>query len=422
MATLRWIGRAQAIAQVDTVTVANTWAQNDTVTLTINDKDLVITIGTLVTTAQVATTIKQAWENETLTDTDASFTPAKGGQDIVEHAEITATVDASVVTLTHDSAGTPFTLSVTESTAGDGTATEATATTATGPNFWDNVDNWDTGAAPADTDSVYIDNSDISILYNIEPNLGAGSESLALLSIGQNFTGTIGLPQQNEGGYVEYRPTYLKVEADSVIVGRGDGAGSGRIKLDTDSETTSILVENTGTPLEFGLEAFLWKGADDDNSLIVKGGSVGVARFGGETATLDILRVTNALVRCGAGADFNGATSGNKIVNNENGTLEFASVGVNVTNTSGTMIVLGSATIGILNVLGGTVDYRSTGTITTANIGGASIAALLEFGNSNALRTITTCNLNPNGSINDPGNTATFTVAVGSEVRNIAAT
>ena len=45
MASNRYIGRAQAIAQVDTETIINTWAAADTITLTINQKSLVVTIG-----------------------------------------------------------------------------------------------------------------------------------------------------------------------------------------------------------------------------------------------------------------------------------------------------------------------------------------------------------------------------------------
>ena len=69
MASNRWLGRAQAIAQVDTVTSTGSPATNDTITLTINTKSLVITIGeSSPTTTTVALAIKEAWEDETFTD------------------------------------------------------------------------------------------------------------------------------------------------------------------------------------------------------------------------------------------------------------------------------------------------------------------------------------------------------------------
>jgi len=118
------------VPQVDTVTIANTWAQNDTIQLVIGSSTVTVTIGTLTTTAQVATTLQQAWENLTLTDGSASVSPAEGGQLNIETSQITATVSGSVVTLTSGIAGQSFTLVVTETTAGDGTAVEAVATAA----------------------------------------------------------------------------------------------------------------------------------------------------------------------------------------------------------------------------------------------------------------------------------------------------
>jgi hypothetical protein len=114
------------IAQVDTLTIAGTWAQNDTVALTIGSDTVTITIGALTTTTQVATTIKQAWEGEAFTDTAAKVSPSTGGLAYTSFSAITAAESAlgDIVTLTHDSAGHSFTLSATATTAGNGTATQ----------------------------------------------------------------------------------------------------------------------------------------------------------------------------------------------------------------------------------------------------------------------------------------------------------
>lgn len=121
------------VSQVDTVTIANTWAQNDTIQLVIGSTTIIVTIGTLTSTAQVATTLRQAWEGLAFTDSSASVSPAEGGQLNIETSQITATIDALtplVVDLTSGIAGEAFTLVVTETTAGSGTAVEATATAA----------------------------------------------------------------------------------------------------------------------------------------------------------------------------------------------------------------------------------------------------------------------------------------------------
>ncbi len=419
MASNRWLGRAQAIAQVDTVTIALTWATNDTITLTINTKSLVVTIGEASpTTATVALAIQEAWEDATFTDLLNSKTPADGGQDIVEHAEITATVSGSVVTLTRDTPGEPFVMSVTEVTGGDGTATEATATAADGPNFYDNVDNWSLGAIPvvaADEtgDDVFFDDSAVSVLHGL--NQSHASNHVPSITIGRNYTGEFGLPKQNAGGYVEYRGDYLQLSATIVTIGRGDGSGSSQLKLDTGVQQTSITVESTGSP-PFGLEATLWKGTHASNTLEVHDGTAGVAVFGGEVATIATLLNTVGTVRCSDGTTLTTVT-------NESGNLELHSNVTTLTNASGTILFGGSATLTTLNFDGGTIDYQSSGTITTANIGGALRGATLDFSGDNSSRTITNCNLLLNGRINDPLQTVTYTngILLGSGVATVSA-
>lgn len=420
MANKRWLGRASAVAQVDTVTIAGTWeAALDVITLTINAKDLVVTIGSLVTTAEIATTIQQAWENSDFADTTATKIPADGGQDFAEHAEITATVSGSVVTLTHDTDGTPFTLSVTVTDANvaadpptatllsDGTGA---STLADGPNFYSNADNWDPTNVPVAADDVFIDNSAVSILFG----LSQSAVALTSFTVARNFTGDIGLPKQNAAGYAEYRDDYLAVDATAINIGRGEGSGSGRIKLDSGSTQTAITIENTGSSAEFGIEALLWKGTQASNTLDVLDGSVGVAPFGGEIATLLTLRETAGTVRCGLGTTL--AT-----VSNQSGNLTVHSnIDTSLTNAAGTVLVGGSATVAILNANGGTVDYQSSGLIGVANIGGPS-GATLDFSGRNVARTITTCNLNSGGQIIDPLRTGTYTVVIGSDVESIEA-
>ena len=190
MATTYWTGNAHSVKRIDTVTVANTWAAADTVTLTINGKDLVITCGsTTTTTATVATAIKEAWMSSTRLDGSSASSNATsnfGGQEFGEFREVTASVSGSVVTLIGNEAGKPFTLTVTESTAGSGTATQATSTAATGKHHWDNGDNWSGGSAPANDDTVVFKDSNVSCLYGL-PN---GSKEV-MIQQWMSYTGGI---------------------------------------------------------------------------------------------------------------------------------------------------------------------------------------------------------------------------------------
>lgn len=415
MANVRWEGKAQAIAQVDTVTIALTWAQNDTITLTINTKSIVVTIGTLTSTAQVATTLKEAWEGETLTDTSASVSPSGGKSDISEHNEITATVSGSVVSFTHDTAGVPYTMTVTEATAGDGTATEATATSATGPNFWSNADNWDTGSVPVSTDDVYFDNSAVSVLYGLDQS----AVTLTSLTIARSYTGEIGLPKQNAAGYVEYRDDYLQISATTITIGRGDGTGSPRMKIDCGSVATTVNVESTGTSIETGIEALLWKGTNVANVIDVQDGDVGIAIHGGEAANLATLRCNTGNIRCGDGVVFAGGAT----VDNEAATLALFSDVTTINTFSGQTTVGGTADVTTLTINGGTVFYDSNGTVTTLTVGGTGINSVLDCSRDNRAMTVTNGTIELNGDIIDPQRRVTYSnnLVRGTSVRQLTA-
>ena len=246
MASITWTGHAAAIKQVDTITIANTWAADDTCTLTINSKDLVVTIGSLVTTAQVATTIRQAIENIAFTDSTASMNLDNGKNDFPELSEVVATVSGAVVTLTAKKAGRPFTISVTETTAGNGTATEATAPAATGPNHWNAADNCSGAAVPSSDDTLYFDGSGNSdLLYSLTTGLNT-----ITLVVNKSYAGNIGLPHINAqnplGVYEEYRETHLR--ATDPILYQGDGAGpnkTGRVFI-RGTTTCDVNIISTG--------------------------------------------------------------------------------------------------------------------------------------------------------------------------------
>ena len=75
MANQRWIGAAAALKDVYTLVLSGTWTAGDTITLTIANVDFVITVGS-TTLATIATTIKQAFQGESISDTLASVTPS----------------------------------------------------------------------------------------------------------------------------------------------------------------------------------------------------------------------------------------------------------------------------------------------------------------------------------------------------------
>lgn len=348
MATRTWVGTAVARKDVWTITVANTWATNDTATVTINGLDLVITIGSLTTTAQVATSIKQAFESETLTDTTAVVSPSGGGTSIPEFSAITATVSSSTVILTADAAGVPHTISVSESTAGSGTLSITNTTVATGPNFWDNTDNWAEGSVPTSSDDVYIDRP-VSILYGLNQN----SVTLTSMTIGKNFgTATIGLPSRNALGYEEYRDEYLRISATTLV----NRSSSGRIRINVGSNQTTATVFTTGATSTTNLGAFQLLGTHASNTLRVYGGDVSVAGTEGEVSTVATVTQSSGSLTCGSGVTLTNVTK-------TSGTLDIASSTTTLRSLEGTTTVRGG-TQAAITLGGGTLNATGATTIT----------------------------------------------------------
>lgn len=360
------------IKQVATCVVANTWAQNDTVTLTINGLDFVITIGTLVTTAQVATTIKQAFNGETLTDTSALVTVpiADGGaQKIPEFSEILASVSSSTVTFTARTAGKPFTMSAAATTAGTGDVTYSNAVTAnTGKHNLDNADNLSGGAALADDDTLTIDEGNVDVKYGL--TLAA---QLASITKTKNFNGTVGLPETNVDNaaktYSEYRtPKYLTTDDNSVTttanLETGSGQGSGRFKWDAGAGQVVLNLHGRGQRKENGVPCVLFKGSHASNEVNNLAGDLGIAFFGGETAVVPTLRngpSPNAETVCGSGVTLTTVTTaGGKVATDS---------AITTVNQTGGEHSHGSGTVTTANVDGGTFFPLKDATITTLRVG-----------------------------------------------------
>lgn len=252
MAIKRWVGGAVAVADVWTITVANTWASGDTVTISIGTKDLIITLGGAASTAvaDIATEIKNAINATSNASPGTGFTWSHGGQQFAEFTElVTATSVGPVVTLTGATPGDPIGLVVTEVTAGSGTATEANTIPATGPNHIDNPDNYAGGVLPVDDDDLYFDTGEVSALYGLT-YFRANNIDLNVY-ISSDWTGALGLPlvrTNDAGSYGEYRQRYFQMRGGSKVLQilpglNGTEASAGNLYIDLqDQDTTTISI------------------------------------------------------------------------------------------------------------------------------------------------------------------------------------
>ena len=383
MADIRWKGGAAGVAQVNTYAFAGTWEADDLIRAIAGTKKADLVAGSATT-------------NTVVTNTDTNFDaldPDTYPELTSEESGVTASVPtAGTLTLTANEPGVPFTISLTpleanggaadaQTIEGAGTVTTGTVATANaGPNVWGTIYNWDTQALPADTNSVYIEGGQ-DILYDLDQS----AIEPTLLSSPLSYTGNIGLPKANELGdeYPEYRQDYLIIGPTTLHLGYGPGQGSGRIKIDTGTDQTAVLVDGTGSPEESSVEAFLWKGTNASNVMTVRGNSsVGVAVFGGEVATLATLTTDEECqVRCGTGA-----TLGTIVHRGGELTINSA-VGTSLTVYVGTVTINGTGTVAQLTILGGTVVYNTTGTL-----GGSTVIngdGILDFSKDPRTKTVT---------------------------------
>ncbi|OHB81788.1 MAG: hypothetical protein A2W31_06585 [Planctomycetes bacterium RBG_16_64_10] len=394
MATVYWKGGAAPVAQVDSVLVGGTIEAGDLFTITIGDKTLSVAAPD-TSAANTATAIAAAWN-------------ALDSGDWPEFAEITAAGDATFLMLTADEPGVPFTVAV-ATTEANGAAADAQTfvrsadTACSGPNHWDTAANWSGGALPANTNDVVIENSDVDILYGLDQS----ALTFASLAVKQSYSGKIGLPRRNAGGYFEYRDQSLKCGATLVNIGDGDGQGSGRIKINTGTVAATITVFNAGTPTEYndGIPAVLLQGSHAANALVVIKGDVGSAFFAAETAQYASIKTAykdspagDVKLRCGSGVTHGTITQAGGVVEiNSNATT------VSQTEETATLWLKGAAAVTTLTAEG-LVKSHSTGTIGTATIRG-----VFDKRGTMTAQTITNLTVTAGAEYHDPASLMTLT-------------
>lgn len=345
MADIKWIGSADPIAQVETTQITAFDAATT----------YKITIG-----GDVVSVLGDTDEDTTAAALQAALTASTNPY----FASITWSVSTDTITGIAKSAGDPFT-ATSSVTGGSGTIGAVTSVTASsGPNDFDVARNWDGGVVPVTGDDVIIENSSISITHG----LGQSAVTLASLKITKDYTGRIGLKEQqfaqnsngsqSTGTKNEYRTQYLKISATILSIGENftnrAQTGSAMIKVDLGAVVSTVTVHDTATSsFEIGKPAIQLLGVNVSNKLIVIKcpGNVGIAVSGFEVSTFDS-------VETGSDAGNTGVTLGD---------------GVTLTTwlqSSGSHFLNAAATVTLADVLGGTLTTDGDYVITTLNING----------------------------------------------------
>lgn len=227
--THRWVGGALATTDEYTITIAGTYVPSaSTITLTDgNGHDVVLTVGSTVTVEEIASAVCSTINASTVNGNLSGDETRTGGcQSLPEWTDMSASVAGAVVTVKAKRPGMPVVFSVSEDAAA-GTAVKATVITATGPNHFDNADNWDVGALPVGSDIVRFDSGNAICIYGVD-YLTANTIDCSVF-ITTDYTGQIGLPLTNPAGYREYRVRNLGIFQESLVFVAGtEGRGGCR--------------------------------------------------------------------------------------------------------------------------------------------------------------------------------------------------
>jgi len=363
MAVKRYTGGAPLVAQATDYVLAGTWLANETITFTVGSKTYTMTTGSTVITTILDNMIA-AWAA-----LDADVYP--------EFAEAAATEDGAdtfTLTVQGDHVGKPIICTVaTNSASGtiDGGASSAgTISTAnSGPSDVGVARNYDDFALPANGDTLWVDDPDVELSYNLE-----ALTAITTLTIHAPTSAKIGLPPINEDAtaYPEYRPRYLKVAGATLVnIGSRDGDGSTRVQLDFGSAlAAAVNVFGSDSGPDEGIEAVLLKGTNAANVFNVLGGEVGFAVFGGETTTLGTFTQTGGTVRTGAGCTLT------SIIKHA-GDLTTNSAIAAIQNFGGSVTINGTGAVSSLLCRGGSIIYNTSGTL--GGYAEISDGALLTF-------------------------------------------
>lgn len=375
MATIRWEGQSQAVAQVDTGSV-DTFDAATTYSVTINGVVVSVTGDTDVPTTATNLVAALTAETHPYFSTITWANPSSG-----------------TITATANVAGFPFSATL-SAAGGTGTVTNFSNTTANaGPLVWDDPDNWVGGALPGASDDVVVENFGGDIWFGLDGITAA----LGVVEFLKTFTGKVGLNSiafatdvsSEDTSAPEYRTDYLEISADEIHVGQQTGpgtpSGTQRAKIDNTKAGSSVFTCHATAPSssELGFPAIRYKANNAGADVIVLSaqGGIGIGKeFESETALIGDI-------------DMRSTAAADKV---------FVGDGVTFSNfiqAGGTNIISAAATVTSVRATGGALTTTGDFTITTLTNDGAEIFANHKKTAGNA---ITTAN-NNSGTLDGTG-------------------
>ena len=330
-----FVGRAAPIKQVDTITLGGTWSAGEKITITLG------TIQISHTVVAGATATSDIIDALALVHEEYRLLYGQVYETVFESAD-------PVITISSYTPGYGYTIAVTEDAA-SGTATLSNVTTATGPGYLDNEDNYLEGSVPS--------SSDIVIFENGSQDVWGGLDSIDTYDIihRATHTGKIGLPAINRWNpslpYPEYRDRYLERTNTNDIYGEGSGDSLPFLALDlqTDGGTYEITTDTSdGITIEINDS----DGGSNACSITINRGNAKLTGIDTSTITLNNTGFVEVF------------QSPDNTINNRGSTLTINdSTGLSFTQTAGTTLTKGTTTITTGPAISGGTFTHMAGTL-----------------------------------------------------------
>lgn len=232
----------------------------------------------------------------------------------------------------------------------------------TGPNHYDNPDNWSLGVIPANGDTIVFADGSVDCSYG----LGSSTVTPASIDVYRTFTGRIGLPEIRDDGSQETIPNWLAFSASSgsallVRIGLGDsGEGPSICRIDVSNRPVdcTVLYSTTGlTQKVVGLRY-----SHTSSKVVVIKGDVGAGIRPEDICNLASLQIVPSQ---SAGDEVSFSSS--------------ASSSIVATNMLGGTANLGSPPQSLV-MIGGTATVNGTGVCRSMDISGGAVVRWLAGG------------------------------------------
>ena len=331
MATVTFVGKQRAQAQVGTLTVG-TADTGGTITVTVGGTASVVITPTTTNTTTTAEELLAALQAA------AQANPV--------FAELTWEQDAAVVTFTGPADGSPIVISKTDGGSNATTLDDDAVADPLSPFDLADAANYSGGALPSNGDTLVMGSP---AKYGLTALAAVGLAEFVRPAGVQ-----VGLPDVNPAGYPEFRTTYMSLKSTlaTIDVSNQDGAGAVRLNLVTTACTLTVRGDQGGGQL--GGEALHLKGSAAATAVNLTGGSFAACPGAEDTLTMTTLRAIGATVRVGPGC-----TLGTPTIFGGTVLLE-ASWSSGLTVDGGAAVTVGRAATGTMTLDSGSVLWLST--------------------------------------------------------------